>query len=108
MELMKIVQEVNYWCVSYFAKSISLVPCPMPFDPMNGMINCLLGDDGALSYEDTCTSMCNTGYEIQAGDNTRTCQSDMMLNGTGATCSRGMTCKLYTLFMCRNSVSQGS
>jgi len=101
MELMKIVQEVRKLLVCVIlCKSILLVPCPMPFDPMNGMINCLLGDDGALSYEDTCITMCNTGYEIQAGDNTRTCQSNMMLNGTVATCGRGMTCKLYKNYSC--------
>jgi len=33
--------------------------------------------------------MCNTGYEIQAGDPTRTCQSDGMFNGTMAMCNRG-------------------
>jgi len=73
-----------YW------KIIPLVTCPMPSDPMNGMINCLLGDDGVLSYEDTCTTMCNTGYEIQAGDVMRTCQSNMMFNGTSAACGRGV------------------
>jgi len=74
----------------HLVESISLVPCQMPPNPMNGMINCSLGDDGILSYEDTCTTMCNTGYEIQAGDSMRTCQSDMMFNGTSATCERGV------------------
>ena len=62
----------------------------MPPDPMNGMINCYLGVDGVLSYEDFCITVCNTGYEIQSGDDMRTCQSDEMLNGTNATCGRGM------------------
>jgi len=53
------------------------------------MINCSLGNDGVLSYEDTCTTMCNTGYEIQAGDAMRFCQSDGVFNGTSATCDRG-------------------
>ena len=48
----------------------------MPPNPMDGMINCSLGDDGVLSYEDTCDIFCNTGYEIQAGDDMITCQSD--------------------------------
>jgi len=62
----------------------------MPSDPMNGIVNCSLGDDGVLSYEDTCTTMCDTGYEIQVGDAMRICQSNMMLNGTSATCGRGV------------------
>ena len=66
------------------------VPCSMPPNPMNGMINCSLGDDGVLSYEDTCDTFCNTGYEIQAGDDMRTCQSDGMFNGSSATCGRGV------------------
>jgi len=69
---------------------IPVVSCSMPSDPMNGIVNCSLGDDKALSYEDTCTTMCNTGYEIQAGDAMRTCQSNMMFNGIGATCGRGV------------------
>ena len=59
-------------------------------NPMNGMINCSMGDDGVLSYEDTCYTFCNTFYEIQAGDTMRTCQSDGMFNGTSATCGKGM------------------
>ena len=66
------------------------VPCSMPPNPMNGMINCSLGDDGVLSYEDTCDIVCNTGYEIQSGDDMTTCQSDGMFNDTSATCSRGV------------------
>ena len=63
----------------------------MPPNPMNGMINCLLGDDGVLSFEDTCDIFCNTGYEIQAGNDMITCQSDGMFNGTSTsvTCGRG-------------------
>ena len=56
---------------------------------MNGMINCSLGDDRVLSYEDICTTMCDTGYEVQAGDVMRTCQSDGMFDGTMAMCNRG-------------------
>ena len=78
----------------------------MPPNPMNGMINCSLEDDGVLSYEDTCTTMCNTGYEIQTGGAMRTCQSDGMLNGTNATCGRGvyhvkiLLSKLVEIFPC--------
>ena len=63
--------------------------CTMPTNPMNGMISCQLGDDGVLSYEDICTTTCNSGYEIQDGDAMRTCGSDRSFNGTDATCSRG-------------------
>ena len=61
---------------------------------MNGMVNCSLGDDGVLSYEDTCTTTCDTGYML-TGDAMRTCQSDGMFNGNEAMCNRG---KLYTCF----------
>ena len=74
------------------------VPCSMPPNPMNGMVSCSLEDDGVLSYEDTCTTMCNTGYEIQAGDAMRTCQSDEMFNGTSATCGRGLQHVMFTVF----------
>ena len=39
---------------------------------INGIINCSLGDDGVLSYEDTCSFTCNTGYEL-TGSDIRTC-----------------------------------
>ena len=63
-------------------------------NPMNGMVKCSLGDDGVLSYDDTCTATCDTGYML-TGDGMRTCQSDGMFNGIEAMCSRG---KLYTYF----------
>ena len=68
----------------------------MPPNPMNGMVNCSLGDDGVLSYEDICTASvtCDTGYML-TGDAMRTCQSNGMFNGTELMCIRG---KLYTCF----------
>ena len=53
------------------------------------MINCEMGSDGVLSYEDICNTTCNTGYEVQSGDVMRTCGSDGMFNGTDVVCSRG-------------------
>ena len=75
-----------------------IVPCFMPTNPLNGMINCSLGDDGVLSYEDTCTVTCNTGYML-IGDDMRTCQSDGMLNGTEAMCDRGKLNSYCTSFL---------
>jgi len=60
----------------------------MPPGPMNGIINCSLGDDEVLSYEDTCTVTCNTGYMV-TGNDMRTCQSNGMFDGTEAMCNRG-------------------
>ena len=60
----------------------------MPPDPINGIISCSPGDDGVLSYEDICIVTCDTGYML-TGDDTRTCQSDGMVNGTDANCTRG-------------------
>ncbi|XP_065904456.1 P-selectin-like isoform X2 [Dysidea avara] len=63
--------------------------CPMLTDPTNGMITCSLGVDGAATDRDTCTAMCNPGYEIQSGDVTRTCSgSDMMWSGTEIVCEQ--------------------
>jgi len=49
------------------------------------MINCSLGNDGVLSYEDTCSFTCNTGFEL-TGSDTRTCQSDGSWNGVVTSC----------------------
>ena len=62
-----------------------LVPCSLLANPSNGVINCLLGDDGVLSYEDTCSFTCNTGYEL-TGSDTRTCQSDGSWSGSPVSC----------------------
>ena len=58
-------------------------------DPNNGTVSCSSGDDGAPSYEDTCSYTCNTGYELTAND-TRTCQSNGNWSGSDVMCSRGM------------------
>ena len=66
------------------------VHCPNLTQPNNGMINCLLGDDGILSYEDTCSFTCNTGY-VLTGSDTRICQSNGSWNGgSDDVCRRGM------------------
>ena len=63
--------------------------------PMNGMINCSLGDDEVPFYEDTCSFTCNTGYEL-TGSDTRTCQSNGNWSGTNISCRRGMyVCSHY-------------
>ena len=64
-----------------------LVSCPSLTDPSNGMINCSLGDDEVLSYEDICSFTCDTGYELTDSD-TRTCQSDGSWSGSTAMCRR--------------------
>ena len=38
----------------------------------------------------TCTTTCNTGYDIQSGDVMRTCQNDGLFDGIDATCGRGV------------------
>ena len=59
-------------------------------DPTNGMTTCSLGDDGVATDGDTCTTICNPGYEIQSGDATRTCgASDSMWSGTEIVCEQG-------------------
>ena len=68
-----------------------LVNCPSLTNPNNGMINCLLGDNGVPSYEDTCSFTCNTGYEL-TGSGTRTCQSDRSWSDIDSVC-RGKSAK---------------
>ena len=65
---------------------IFIVSCPPLTDPDNGTFTCLLGDDGVLSYKDTCSFACNTGYEL-TGSGNRTCQSDGSWSGSLSLCS---------------------
>ena len=58
-------------------------------NPNNGMINCSLGDDEVSSYEDICSFICNTGYEL-TGSDTRTCQSNGNWSGSDTVCIRGV------------------
>ena len=76
--------ESYYVCILL----IKIVMCSVLNRPMNGMIDCSLGDDGVLSYEDTCSFTCNTGYEL-TGSDTRTCQSNGSWSGSDTVCSRG-------------------
>jgi len=67
-------------------------------DPVNGTIDCSLGQDGVPSFEDVCTYnlSCNTGYE----SDTRTCQSDGTWSGTDM-CIRGNDNEVHSsLFSC--------
>ena len=57
---------------------------------MNGELFCLLGTDAVLSYEDTCSFTCNTGYEL-IGNNTRICQSNGNWSGSDIVCSNIMS-----------------
>ena len=68
--------------------SLFIVLCSSLRAPDNGEISCSLGDDGVLSYQDTCTLTCDTGYEL-TGSRTRTCQSDGTWSGSDAMCTRG-------------------
>jgi len=74
------------------------VLCPELTDPINGVINCSLRDDGVPSYEDTCSFTCNTGYEL-TGSDTRTCQSEGSWSGSDVVCRRGKTDHKYIVYM---------
>ena len=67
--------------------SYNTVPCSILNSPVNGVINCSLGDDGVFSYEDICSFTCNTGYEL-TGSDTRTCQSNGNWSGSDVMCRR--------------------
>ena len=69
--------------------------CPSLTAPSNGMINCSLGDDGASSYEDTCSFTCNAGYEL-TGSDTRRCQDDGSWSGLPVSCVI-MKCSISSL-----------
>ena len=62
-----------------------IVSCPSLHNPSNGIINCSLGDDGVVSYEDTCSFTCNIGYEL-TGSTERTCQSNSSWSGSPVSC----------------------
>ena len=55
-------------------------------NPPNGVFMC---SGPPVTVGETCTTQCDTGYEVQSGGEVRTCQSDTTFNGTEATCGRG-------------------
>ena len=65
-----------------------LVICSSLNDLENGVINCVTGDDGVLSYGDSCNLTCNTGYKL-TGNVTRICQSDGNWSNGVANCMEG-------------------
>jgi len=93
----------NLWCFLWF-----VVACLPLMNVKNGAMFCSLGADKVPSYEDTCSFICNTGYEL-TGSDTRTCQRDGSWSGTQTMCRRsGCLCvnlctTIYMpilLFMC--------
>ena len=56
--------------------------------PDNGMIECMFGDDGVASYQDTCRFSCADGYRL-SGSTSRNCQSDGTWSGGSTACLRG-------------------
>ena len=60
--------------------------CEIPMNPPNGVVMC---SGQPVTVGETCTTQCNTGYELQGGDEVRICQSDTTFSGTEATCRRG-------------------
>ena len=72
------------------------VSCSSLTDPNNGLVNCSLGDGGVPSYENTCSFICNIGYEL-TGSDTRTCQSNGSWSGTNIVCRRATVITLCTI-----------
>ena len=64
---------------------LPLVPCPSLPAPINGMINCSLGDDGVPNPGESCSFICDTGYQLKVSD-MRTCGNDGNWSGKNATC----------------------
>jgi len=87
---------VHIFLLYCLKESISVL-CPSLTNPNNGKMACSLGDDGAPSYEDTCSFKCNTSYEL-SGSDTRTCQSDGSWSGSESMCMKGTASKHTQLF----------
>ena len=96
--LVREVQDLvsNRYITSDDLLILTIVNCLMLNSPMNGMINCSLRDDGVPSYEDTCSFICNTGYEL-TGSDTRTCQSNGSWSNADLMCNRGINSFLYAV-----------
>ena len=52
------------------------------------MVNCSTGNDGVLSYGDSCSFSCNDGYYF-TGPETRFCESNGMWSGNETLCEEG-------------------
>ena len=74
---------------------VYIVQCPPLATPANGIIFCSLIKDPLFSYEDTCSFICNTGYEL-TGSDTRTCLSDGSWSGSHGVCKRGKSMLMST------------
>ena len=55
--------------------------------PADGNASCSSGRVGVGYKGDTCSFICNSGYEL-TGSDTRTCQSNGSWNGTDNDCRR--------------------
>ena len=65
------------------------IRCDNLSTPANGEImSCSSGRVGVGYEGDTCSFICNTGYEL-TGSDTRTCQSNGSWSGTDDVCIRG-------------------
>ena len=67
---------------------LSVVKCTALSKINNGNVTCSSGDDKVLSYEDTCSITCDTGYTL-TGSDTRMCRSDGSWGGIDGVCDRG-------------------
>ena len=65
--------------------------CPDLGPPNNGTINCMFGDDGVASYQDTCLYTCNRGYQL-TGNQLTICGIDGTWDNELITCTI-MTCE---------------
>jgi len=83
-----------------------LVICPQLAMPENGTISCSLGDDGVLSYKDTCSYTCNTGYEL-IGSDQRMCLFDGTWSVDDMVLCRESG-RLHYMFYCQINVSYSS
>ena len=65
--------------------------CPTLTAPVNGSIDCSLGDDGLPTNRDTCTFTCDDGYG-RDGPSERTCEfqsGQIRWSGRNVSCNAG-------------------
>ena len=69
--------------------------CPPLNAPLDGTIDCSLGDDGQPTVGDFCRFTCRDGFELDGSD-MRICQNSSTWSGTESTCTIGLFIITFT------------
>ena len=71
------------------------IACLQLTAPVNGNIDCSVGDDGETNVGETCTFTCHDGYEL-SGSVKRSCLNEQSWSGSETMCTPSMSL-LYVL-----------